>query len=355
MTPEGNKGLRKINTLSSIDRLSGLFLALCLLTVSTATAQEGSLERSKAIAKQEIEKAEKQIAEAEAGIRRAEELFRKAQSLPQTPDNVTARQALQETIRNHKQTILRAREAMQIAHERLALLAEQEEFEKMNAAWLRKQEDLIRQAAKRVAGEKKWEDEVSVAIQSLTTPETFRPKTLKDLKPGDILLVAPEDPLGKFIAEGDRFVRVVEHLSKGEIFKAAKAEKTPVSHAVTFVKSVEGKLLFLDHTSEGSRILNEAKLIQKYGHRRMYVARPQEVADGRKLWQVAREAALRKRSDYGLFGDNAVCSERAGIAVARSTGLPLEQNRLGPIDITPGDFFDDESTGKYFIVSPLQK
>ena len=49
-----------------------------------------------------------------------------------------------------------------------------------------------------------------------------------------------------------------------------------------------------------------------------------------------------------------VCSERAGIAVAKATGLDLQTRRLGPIDITPGDFFDAQSVGKYFVVSPLE-
>ncbi len=39
--------------------------------------------------------------------------------------------------------------------------------------------------------------------------------------------------------------------------------------------------------------------------------------------------------------------------VAKATATSLTKNRLGPIDIT--DFFDPETTGKYFVVSPLER
>ena len=60
-------------------------------------------------------------------------------------------------------------------------------------------------------------------------------------------------------------------------------------------------------------------------------------------------------SDYGVLGKDAVCSERAGFAVAKASGVDLKGHHLGPIDITPGDYFDKESVGKYFIISPLKK
>ena len=127
-----------------------------------------------------------------------------------------------------------------------------------------------------------------------------------------------------------------------------------MSHALTFVKEVGGTFLFLDHTSEGTRILDDRTFLAEYGAREMYVARPHAIVDGRALWQEARAAALRPASDYGLLGDDVVCSERAGIAVARVTGTEPDR-RLGPVDITPGDFFDTEgATGKHFSVTRLR-
>ncbi len=89
----------------------------------------------------------------------------------------------------------------------------------------------------------------------------------------------------------------------------------------------------------------------------MYVARPQTKVDGRELWETARESALQKQSDYGVRGGNVVCSERAAIAVAKATGVPLQEehhvlsNFLPGIDITPNDFFDEKHAGKYFLIS----
>ena len=116
-------------------------------------------------------------------------------------------------------------------------------------------------------------------------------------------------------------------------------------------------MLFLDHTKEGSRILDADAYLRKYGGRPMYIARPQAKVDGRKLWEVAREAALKKKSDYGFIGMNVVCSERAAIAVAKATGTPIDKEHhtmkkiWGPVDITPNDFFDDNHVGKFFLVS----
>jgi len=231
---------------------------------------------------------------------------------------------------------------------------EEDEFNQMQEVWLRRQEDQIREAARQ---QRQWTEEVMAALESIEVPSPFlyRPKTMRDLRPGDILLVTPEGKLGRNIVRGDFLIRATSDLADGRIFKGAHSGKAPVSHALTFVKSVNGKLLFLDHTKEGSRILDEKELLRKYGHRGAFVARPQVLVDGRILWEAARTAALEKKSDFGLLGRNAVCSERAAWAVARATGLPLENGRLGPVDVTPGDFFDPEGTGVYFLVSPLDE
>jgi hypothetical protein len=86
------------------------------------------------------------------------------------------------------------------------------------------------------------------------------------------------------------------------------------------------------------------------------IAKPQAKVDGRALWEAAREAALKSESDYGLFGDKLVCSERAAVVVAKATGTAMHRENhgfgiYGPIDITPADFFDEKHVGKYFLVS----
>jgi hypothetical protein len=232
---------------------------------------------------------------------------------------------------------------------------EQDEFEKMNAAWLRKQQELIRQS---VEADKKWKNEVLASIKEIRVPSPiFRPKALKDLRPGDILLIAPDNSLtSQAIVRADPFYRAIDYYFGGDVSKP-KFKKGPVSHAMTYVKTVNGEMLFLDHTREGSRILNTEDFIKKYGSREMYIARPQAKVDGRELWETSREAALKRKSDYGVRGANVVCSERAAIAVAKATALPLQEEHhilgkvLPGIDITPNDFFDDKHAGKYFLIS----
>jgi len=232
---------------------------------------------------------------------------------------------------------------------------EQDEFERMNDAWLRKQQELIRQSAE---ADKNWKNEVLASIKEIRVPSPiFRPKALNDLRPGDVLLIAPDNSLtSRAIVRADPFYRAIDYYFGGDVSKP-EFKKGLVSHAMTYVKTANGEMLFLDHTREGSRILNTEEFIKKYGGRGMYVARPQTKVDGRELWETARESALQEKSDYGVRGRNVVCSERAAIAVAKAAELPLQNKHhvlskiLPGIDITPNDFFDEKHAGKYFLIS----
>jgi hypothetical protein len=234
---------------------------------------------------------------------------------------------------------------------------EQEEFDQRNTEWLRRQQKLIKQA---VGEDKAWTNEAIASIKALRVPNPdFRPQSLDELKPGDILLLAPDDSLtAAGITVVDPLYRAIDFFSAGDV-SAPGLKRGAVSHALTFIRTVNGEMLFLDHTKEGSRILNRDAYLRKYGKRPMYIARPQAKVDGRKLWEVAREAAMKKKSDYGLIGKNVVCSERAAIAVAKATGTPIDKEHhtmkkiWGPVDITPNDFFDDKHVGKFFLVSTI--
>lgn len=235
---------------------------------------------------------------------------------------------------------------------------EQARLDQDPRAWYAAQHARVRAA---VALNKRWTREVLAAIGELREPSPqYRLTKLADLTPGDILLVAPTDlsraTAGDAVSYGilgvDYLVRAWTDLTGGQ-------QMAPASHALTFVRNVNGTLLFLDHTHKGSRILDQRAFLREYGAREMYVARPQAVVDGRELWSAARSAALQRRSDYGLFGEKVVCSERAGLAVARATGTRLSSDRsglrFGQVDITPGDFFDTQGgVGKNFVVTRLR-
>jgi len=240
-----------------------------------------------------------------------------------------------------------------------AAQAEQHALETNPKGWLAQRATAVRAA---VVANAQWTKALVAAIREGGAPEPrYQITRLSALSAGDVILVAPEDPrrsvadaaLGGAIQKADLLVRSASDLASGRAFQSAQ-RVAPVSHALTFVRSVQGKLLFLDHTSEGSRVLDEREFLRHYGAREMYVARPEAVVDGRVLWTEARRAAVLHRSDYGLFGSDVVCSERAGIAVARAAGLALG-DRLGPVDITPGDFFDRTgNAGKHFAITRLR-
>ncbi len=240
-----------------------------------------------------------------------------------------------------------------------AVQAEQRAFETNLKGWLDERATAVRAA---VVANAQWTKALVAAIRKGSAVEpTYQITRLSALSAGDVILVAPEDPrrsagdaaLGGAIQGADFLVRSASDLASGRAFQSAQ-RVAPVSHALAFVRSVQGKLLFLDHTSEGSRVLDEREFLRHYGAREMYVARPEAVVDGRVLWTEARLAATQHTSDYGLFGSNVVCSERAGIAVARATGLAFG-DRLGPVDITPGDFFDRAgNAGKHFAITRLR-
>ncbi|MEZ4601142.1 MAG: hypothetical protein R2940_15235 [Syntrophotaleaceae bacterium] len=234
-----------------------------------------------------------------------------------------------------------------------AVRQEQDAFDRMQADWLRSQQELIRQS---VAYDSKWRNEVLASIKAIRVPNpATRPKELDDLRPGDVLLIGPDDSfIAGAIKRADPLYRALDSLVASNV-SSEDLRYGKASHVLTFVRKVREELLFLDHTSEGSRILNEEELMRRYCNRPVYIAKPQAKVDGRKLWEIAREAALQKKSDYGLLGSSVVCSERAAIAVAKATGVAMDKEQhvfgLGAVDITPADFFDDKHVGKFFLVS----
>lgn len=233
-------------------------------------------------------------------------------------------------------------------------LREQENFDRARAEWLRGQQQLIRQS---VAQDATWRNEVLASIRTKRVPSPVtRPKALDDLRPGDVLLIGPDQSaIAWTIKNLDPLYRALDYFAAGNV-SAPELKQGRATHVLTFVKRVDGVALFLDHTLEGSRVLNEKALLRKYAGRLAYIAKPQAKVDGRALWEASREAALKRESDYGLFGDSLVCSERAAVVVAKATGTDMHREGhgfgiYGPIDVTPADFFDEKHVGKYFLVS----
>lgn len=205
---------------------------------------------------------------------------------------------------------------------------------------------LLRTVGDRIAAEQAQSD----------APPAF--VSLSGLKPGDVVLVAPAsaqiDAAGatsaRAIQAADYLTRVASDFANGGLAGAASTEARPASHALAFVGVVDGRMLFLNHNpGRPSQIVDYREVLVEYGTREMFVARPQAPVDGRALWAAAQE-----QTGYGLTGDRVLCSERVGVALARA-GVPLNSDRIGPVDITPGDFFDRENNvGKHFVVTRLR-
>lgn len=241
------------------------------------------------------------------------------------------------------------------------VVREETRFRDNPRQWLTERRQVVREAVRR---NRAWTDRISRLLEAPQPPERrYEMTPLSDLWAGDIILVAPPneqiDPSvatsNELIREVDYRYRVIMELARGRLLDAATQDRQPASHAMTFLGSIHGVRMYLSEQPGGSRMLDERAFLREYAARQIYVARPQAVVDGRRLWSAARNTAIRNPRDYGLFGDRAVCSERAGIVVARATGLNLDPDRPGPIDITPGDFFDAQgNVGKHFVITGLR-
>ena len=234
------------------------------------------------------------------------------------------------------------------------VLQEQDEFEKMNAEWMKKQKQLIEQ---RIREPNEYAGAISKSLKT-NAPPPLPPRKYEMLQPGDVLLISPDDNKSFWINVGDRL---------------SSASQSPASHTVLFLKEVNGKKLFLDHTSErGSHVISEEEFLSTYGHRDALVAQPVKETDTDAIWEHTKELVkkeqekqakntesrtdyLRDKSGFGLYGpDNMVCSE-ADRWVLVNSGLKIPETasplkRLLGIHYGPANFFSDD---KNFIITPL--
>jgi hypothetical protein len=247
-----------------------------------------------------------------------------------------------------------------------AALREQADFDRMNSAWMTAQMRLI---SDRLAGPNPW---CASVLRSLKIKEPPLPhKTFAELQPGDVLLVAPAEGLGMDALQS-RGIRFVDRLSSWEWRSGA-------SHTLIYLKTVNGKKLFLDNVSgQGPRIKAEEEILKEYGTRAMDIASPAELGvaqpltnvEGDKLWAAARELGIRELSarerrsgnlvdttGYGLYGDdNMVCSEVSRWALIKA-GRPAPDSaspfkKLLGVYFGPANFYSQE---RYFLISPLTR
>jgi hypothetical protein len=241
------------------------------------------------------------------------------------------------------------------------------DLDKLNAAFIALQKSLI---ADRLKTDNEQAKKLLQRLESKVPfpgDEKFN-TSLKDLKPGDVLLFEP-----RYTNLSDKIqgVGVVLADGVGELLGTGSVNESKISHTITFLKEENGKRLYMDNMpNEGPVIIDETEMKKRYTGRdasvaqlqNSYMAAPLNEEEAKKLWDKAKEMStqnieLRKsqgyNSDmvdwentmYGAWGkNNVVCSE-ASWGLIRATGrdLPLSKSWVsvtGGVDFSPSDFYN---------------
>ncbi len=213
-------------------------------------------------------------------------------------------------------------------------------------------------------------------MRSIKTGEPPNPmKDLRDLAPGDVILVAPVKVKNNLMDEDAHHVKEV--LESNAIMWLDRWGSgnwsSPASHAAIFLGSRNGKNWYLDNTSVGPVIKEEKEFLKEYGQRKMDIAtlvgRPLSQHEGEELWKGAHE--LRNTTTYwpskvpnpGSDDAGMVCSEasrwllmRAGRYVPEAQNpdrqvLGVTLNKKEFVAFSPSDFYEEQ--GQYFLIHPL--
>jgi hypothetical protein len=188
---------------------------------------------------------------------------------------------------------------------------------------------------------------------------------LSELRSGDVLLVAPPDGYGPG-ALASKGLMYVDKLTSWEWGEGSSR----ASHSLIYLKTVNGRKLFLDdQLGEGPRIKTEEMILKEYAGRSMDVAQPIARPDADRLLTAARQLEVRNlahldqspvgASTYNLYGDDhMVCSEASRWALVQAqppdaakiedTGSPFKKS-LG-VFFGPANFYNQP---QHFMVSAL--
>ena len=338
-------------------------------------------ERMRDDAAEDIRKIDARMKTIESTMGKSQDIIKSSQEKGNIQAEMVARQALnraeESKIKNRNNRELaehikkRAEEALasvKRGDKDLESKLEQIEFESMNADWIKKQRALIEQ---RLREPNKYASAIHQSLK-MKSPPPLPHRKYEELQPGDVLLISPEnksfwDAIGK-----SAWIAAADSVSSNVL--------SPASHTVLFLKEVNGKKLFLDHTSErGSHVISEAEFLSTYGQRdalvaspRIAVGQPAKEIETAAIWEHTKELVKKEQekqakrketitddfrdlSGYGLYGNgNMVCSEADRWVLVNSgrkipeTASPLK--RFLGIHYGPANFFSDENN---FIITPL--
>jgi hypothetical protein len=339
-------------------------------------------EKMRDEAAEDIRKIDAHMKTIETTIVKSGNVVRLAQEKGNTQAEMVAQQALkkaQESKRKNADNRKLAERNKKRAEDALAIVKtggkdlesrlEQLEFQNMNADWIAKQRQMIED---RLKEPNRYAGEISRSLK-LKAPPPLPHRKYDELQPGDVLLISPEEKsFWKTIGDSSAWTAAGDSVSSNVL--------SPASHTVLYLKEVNGKKLFLDHTSErGSHVISEEEFLKTYGQRgalvaspKIAVGQPAKEAETAAIWEHTKELvrkeqekqaqrketrtdSFRDLSGYGLYGDgNMVCSEADRWVLVNSgrkipeSASPLK--RLLGIHYGPANFFSDQNN---FIITPL--
>lgn len=337
------------------------------------------LQTMKDKAEEDIKKYDLEIQKSRNTIQKSEYIIKQAKEKNNTQAEMIARQASQkahEALAKNtelkklselkKNRVENALAYIKSGDKNPEAMIEQVELKDNKQEWTKRQKEIIE---KRLAETNPYIEPMYASLK-VNAPPPLPPRKYDELKPGDVLLINPEEKEG-----GSLWKRIKDNVRDSAFWintgdRVSSVSSSPASHTVLYLKEVNGKKLFLDHTPEkGSHVISEDEFRKVYGHRDALVAQPVKEVDTAKIWEAAKELSKReaqikmKKSDniyvdqsgYGLFGnDSMVCSEASRWALVNS-GLKIPESasplkRMLGIHYGPANFFSDD---KNFIITPL--
>jgi hypothetical protein len=228
------------------------------------------------------------------------------------------------------------------------VVQEQKAFEEDNPGWKQGETKLVQQ---RLVPPNRTCSAIYASLKIKAPPLPYR--KFNEMQPGDVLLIRPNEWKGEAVMYGDRLL--------------SWDRRSPLSHTITYLKEINGKKIFLDNLpGEGPHFILEDEVRRLYSERGGFLAQlaePLRKDEAEKLFLAARELALKERTDshslldasnYGVWGDDMVCSEASRWALMMA-GRNIKKTgsfakRILGIDISPSDIWLDEQD---FIITPL--
>jgi hypothetical protein len=306
----------------------------------------------------DLDKIEAEILVNDRTIKKAEDIIALARQKNNAQAETAAREA-QRTAREAKAKNEATRARLQDS--RRAAQAGLSAAQETMSRWVKEYRDLI---AGRLDDAGTVYNHILDSLRSRKTPPAPQ-RGLSELRSGDVLLVAPPDGYapGALASKGLMYVDKLTSWEWGEGSSRA-------SHSLIYLKTVNGRKLFLDdQLGEGPRIKTEEMILKEYEGRSMDVAQPIARPDAEKLWTAARQLEVQNlahldqspvgASTYNLYGDDhMVCSEASRWALVQAqppdaakiedTGSPFKKS-LG-VFFGPANFYGQP---QHFVVSAL--